>query len=235
VARIVEKIGNIFTTTCDVVTVTVNTVGDMGAGIALEAKYRYPDLEQQYARVCESGAFDIGQLLLWKYSEPKILLFPTKRHWRLPSRMDYVIAGLDKLAATYRDREISSLALPHIGAAHGGLPWDDVRREIDLRLSSLPGLDIEVWEYNAESADPLFLALRDRLDGLDAEQVRDQLGVKLQAAKIIVEILERSEVASMSVFHRARGLGPVALQALYGFAMSDEPSTTARQLDLGVL
>jgi O-acetyl-ADP-ribose deacetylase (regulator of RNase III) len=234
VAEIVEKVGNIFTTTCDVVTVTVNTVGQMGAGIALEAKHRYPDMEQQYSGLCETGDFAIGQLILWRQSQPKILLFPTKQHWRYPSRMEFVTAGLDKLAATYRDRGISTIALPHLGTSHGGLSWADVKREIELRLSPLPGLYVELWEYDAEATDPLFLNLRERLHGLDPTQVRDEIDVKMQAAKIIVEILEQAEIASMSVFHSAPGLGPVALHSLYRHAMAGHPEGTARQLDLGM-
>ena len=234
VGEIVEKAGNIFTTSCDVLAVTVNTVGDMGAGIALEAKYRYPDLERQYATLCESGAFEIGQLLLWSHSTPKILLFPTKRHWRLPSRMQFVTAGLDKLVATYRDRGITSLAPPHLGASHGGLAWTDVRHEIELRLSPLPDLYVEVWEYDPEASDPLFATLRKRLSGLEPDQLRQVMDVKPQAARIIVEILDGSEIANMSVFHDARGLGPVTLKELYRYGMSDPPAA-ARQLDFGLL
>lgn len=232
-AEIVEKVGNIFTTDCDVLTVTVNTVGDMGAGIALEAKYRYPDMERHYADLCDSGEFKVGQLFLWRHSTPKLLLFPTKQHWRYPSRMEFVTAGLEKFVATYRDRQIWSLALPHLGASHGGLEWSDVRREIELRLSPLSDLYVELWDYDAEASDPLFVTLRDRLGGLDPEQLREEVDVKPQAARIIAEVLDRSEVANMSVLHSARGLGEVTLQALYRYAMT-EPPAAPRQLDLGM-
>ena len=117
-AQISEITGNIFTSSCEVVTVTVNCVGVMGAGIAKECRIRHPELYKLYADHCENRLLAPGKLLLWK---SRILCFPTKIDWKHPSRMDFLVAGLDKLAATYQARGIRSIAMPHLGCSHGGL------------------------------------------------------------------------------------------------------------------
>src|SRR5689334_23221056 len=95
-AEINDLSGNIFLTACDVVTITVNCEGVMGAGIALEARLRWPEMFDAYKGACEAGELRPGSLFWWPEPPGKAaqLCFPTKDHWKQPSRLSYVRDGL---------------------------------------------------------------------------------------------------------------------------------------------
>lgn len=124
----------------------VNCVGVMGAGLALEFKRRYPAMFDAYRRNCASGLLDVGSLQLHKSPEKWVLNFPTKRHWRDPSRLEWIDAGLAKFVATYAARGIESVSLPMLGCGLGGLRWDDVRPLMERHIGALP-IRVLVHEY----------------------------------------------------------------------------------------
>ena len=232
-AEIVELRGNIFASSADAVIVTVNCVGDMGAGIALEARYRYPAMAARYRELCEAGAFQPGRLWLWTDSDPWVMCFPTKKHWRHPSRMEYVVAGLDKLADTYRDKSLTSVAMPHLGASHGGLDWERVREQVHLRLGPLPDLRVEVYEYSLEAPDPWFERLRAGVGGLSAEGLAQELGLKPQASRTLAAVLNNAEAHNFAALHAAPGFGEKSLEIVYRYAFGVS-SPASRQLELGI-
>lgn len=133
---------DVFEANCQTVTCTVNTVGVMGAGVAKAYKARYPEVFPQYQKWCRSG-FKVGQLALQKLSDGRLgLLFPTKVHWKNPSQIEWVEAGLQKLVAEYKRRGIQSLAITPLGCANGKLSYQkDVR---PLMLKYLNQMDIPV-------------------------------------------------------------------------------------------
>src|SRR5689334_10996064 len=96
--------GNIFTTTCQTIVNTVNCFGVMGAGLALECKYRYPDLYLRYKNLCDNKQFTIGQLYLYKTDGKWILNFPTKYHWKYETKPEYIERGLQKFVKTYSQK-----------------------------------------------------------------------------------------------------------------------------------
>jgi len=142
--------GNIFESDVEAVVNTVNCVGVMGRGIALQFKKRYPENYTAYELACKRNevipgkmfVFEINQLVNPKY----IINFPTKRHWRGMSRIEDIEAGLVDLAAVISERQISSIALPPLGAGLGGLDWNAVRKRIAAELSGLSNIDIIVYE-----------------------------------------------------------------------------------------
>lgn len=118
---------------------TVNTVGAMGKGIALQYKKKYPLMYDRYREICKAGLFEVGKLWLYKGDDRYILNFPTKKHWRNPSKPEYIEAGLKKFAATYTRVGITSISFPQLGTGHGGLDWDSVVRPMMERyLGDLP-------------------------------------------------------------------------------------------------
>lgn len=117
---------------------TVNTVGVMGKGLAAEFKARAPDMYKQYRSLCERDLFKVGQLWLWKKQPQWILNFPTKEHWRNPSRIEYIEAGLIKFAAKYEEQGIREISFPRLGCGNGGLDWNDVRPLMESYLGKLP-------------------------------------------------------------------------------------------------
>ncbi len=136
--------GNLLTSPAQVLVNTVNTVGVMGKGIALEFKNRYPEMFKLYQRECDNKNIDVGNLLLWKDEEKWILLFPTKKHWRSPSKTDYIEKGLDKFVKSYEALGIESVAFPRLGCGNGGLDWNDVKPIMEYYLKQLP---IHIYIY----------------------------------------------------------------------------------------
>lgn len=143
--------GNLFESPAQVLVNTVNTFGVMGRGIAKEFKQIYPDMFTQYQRLCENGQLQVGMLWLYKTANKWILNFPTKKHWRYPSKVEYIEAGLQKFVETYSHYGIHSIAFPALGCGNGELDFDSVVRP--LMESYLGGLPIDVFIY-AYDSDP---------------------------------------------------------------------------------
>src|SRR6185295_3486452 len=120
---------------------TVNTVGVMGKGLALQFKRRFPATFTAYAAACKRGEVEIGRMLVVETKAsagPRYIVnFPTKKHWRDPSRLEYVRAGLDALVEEIRTRGIRSIAVPPLGCGNGGLAWSDVEPLIERAMAAL--------------------------------------------------------------------------------------------------
>jgi O-acetyl-ADP-ribose deacetylase (regulator of RNase III) len=143
---------SIFSSPARVLVNTVNTVGVMGKGIALEFKKLYPDMFNSYQIQCEEGQFDIGSLQLYKTPNKWVLNFPTKKHWRSPSRVEYIEAGLETFVRLYGELDINSISFPQLGCGNGELDWESqVRPVMEKHLSHLP-IDVFVHIYNASLA-----------------------------------------------------------------------------------
>lgn len=130
--------GNIFNSKVQTIVNPVNTVGVMGAGLALEFKKRYPKMFQSYKRACNKGLLSVGKLMLCDESDYRILLFPTKTDWREPSRIEYIESGLKKFVETYESKNITSIAFPKLGCGKGGLDWQEVKPIMERYLGNLP-------------------------------------------------------------------------------------------------
>lgn len=131
--------GNLFQSPAQVLVNTVNTVGVMGKGIALDFKQLFPAMYRQYRDLCESGQLTIGKLWLYKSPNKWVLNFPTKKHWRSPSRVEYVDAGLKKFVQRYAAFGIDSVAFPALGCGNGQLDFaTQVQPLMEKHLKSLP-------------------------------------------------------------------------------------------------
>ncbi len=143
--------GNLFQSPAQVLVNTVNTVGVMGKGVALEFKRLFPEMYRQYRDLCERGQFSIGQLWLYKSPQKWVLNFPTKQHWRAPSRVEYIEAGLRKFTQVYSDWGIHSIAFPALGCGNGQLDFKtQVQPLMERYLSPLP---IDVFIYPEKESD----------------------------------------------------------------------------------
>ena len=139
------KIGNIFESRCLTIVNTVNCVGVMGKGIALEFKKRYPEMFIDYKNKCDLGLVKTGVPYIFENDDgTKILNFPTKDHWRSPSRLSYVIDGLNWFIDNYEKYGITSVAFPPLGCGNGGLAWEVVGPIMYQKLSGLP-IEIEIY------------------------------------------------------------------------------------------
>lgn len=118
--------GDIFTSKAQVIVNPVNCKGIMGKGLALAFKQRYPAMFATYQQECKTGTLAIGKPTLYQATTPWILNFPTKDHWRDPSKLAYLEKGLAYLVAHYKEMGIQSIAFPRLGVGLGMLSWDDV-------------------------------------------------------------------------------------------------------------
>jgi O-acetyl-ADP-ribose deacetylase (regulator of RNase III)/uncharacterized protein YwgA len=138
-------IGDIFESHAEALVNTVNCVGVMGKGVAAEFKKRFPAMFKDYESRCERGAVRLGQPYIFRDpSGISIVNFPTKDHWRSPSRLDDIERGLDYFVAHIGEWGITSLALPPLGCGNGGLEWSEVGPLIYRKLHHLP-IDIELY------------------------------------------------------------------------------------------
>jgi O-acetyl-ADP-ribose deacetylase (regulator of RNase III) len=152
-------VGDLFQSPARVLVNAVNTVGAMGKGVAEEFKRCYPEMFEQYRRLCEDGQFTVGKLWLYKTAHKWVLNFPTKAHWRDPSLLPYIEAGLQKFVERYADLGITSISFPLLGCGAGGLDWPtEVRPLMERYLAPLP---INAYIHQYEPDNPFAPAQRD--------------------------------------------------------------------------
>jgi O-acetyl-ADP-ribose deacetylase (regulator of RNase III) len=141
--------GNLLEAKAEALVNTVNTVGVMGKGIALMFKERFDANFSLYAAACKAKQVQTGKMFITEPNEldgPRwIVNFPTKQHWRSPSRLEWVIDGLQDLRHFLIDQHVQSIAIPPLGAGNGGLDWDVVKPEIEKALGDL-SMDVVVFE-----------------------------------------------------------------------------------------
>ncbi len=158
---ITVHIGNLFESKAQTWVNTVNCVGVMGKGVALEFKKRFPDMFKDYAARCARGEVRLGRPYLYKrLVQPWILIFPTKYHWRDVAKLDDIVEGLMYLQKHYREWGITSLAVPPLGCGQGQLEWRIVGPTLYHYLSALE-IPVELYApYGTphEQLQPLFLS-----------------------------------------------------------------------------
>src|SRR2546421_1964838 len=137
--------GNLLEAHVEALVNTVNTVGVMGKGIALMFKEAFPENYRAYEEACKRKEVKIGHMFVTgnvTLRGPRWLInFPTKRHWRQPSKLEWITEGLKDLRRVIEEKNIRSIALPPLGCGNGGLDWSDVRAQIERSLASLESVE----------------------------------------------------------------------------------------------
>lgn len=141
--------GNLLEAPVEALVNTVNCVGQMGKGIALQFKQAFPTNFKMYEAACRIGSVTPGKMLVHDHGlliEPRYIInFPTKRHLRGKSRMEDIESGLTALVDEVRQRGIRSIAIPPLGCGLGGLDWDEVRPRIEAAFAALPHVDVHLY------------------------------------------------------------------------------------------
>lgn len=161
--------GNILDSKAHALVNTVNTMGVMGKGIALQFKKAYPNNYRAYEKACKNGEVKVGKMFVTIDSnttsgERIIINFPTKTDWRKPSEYKYIEDGLENLVEVINDRQIRSLAIPPLGAGNGGLNWEIVKKLIEQKLGQL-STHIYVYEPTLQIQEHL---MKERVKLTDA-------------------------------------------------------------------
>ena len=146
--------GNLLEAEAEALVNTVNTVGIMGKGIALMFKEAFPDNTRAYTEACKRKEIQLGRMFVTEraaLSGPRwIVNFPTKGHWRYPSKLKWISNGLQDLKRVIEEKNIRSIALPPLGSGSGKLDWSDVKPEIERVLGGLDGVEVIVYEPTSE-------------------------------------------------------------------------------------
>src|ERR1700739_417347 len=134
--------GNLLTSNAEALVNSVNTVGIMGKGIALMFKETFPENFKAYEAACKRGEVKTGHMFVTERNMligPKwIINFPTKEHWRNPSKLAWVEEGLEDLIRFIKKKNIRWIAFPPLGSGNGGLEWKEVRSTIESTLAAIP-------------------------------------------------------------------------------------------------
>lgn len=217
---VVVKHGNVFTSGAQTLVNTVNTVGVMGAGIALEHRLRSPEMFKKYQALCKSEDLTVGKLWLYKGSSPWVLNFPTKKHWKYPSKESYLEAGLEKFLATYERCGITSIAFPLLGADKGGI---DADRSLSIMQRYLVQADIpvEIYHYDPKASDDLYDKTKAWLLSQSPEQVSAASKIQPQYLRTLYECLESDEFKQLNQLGRVKGIGLKTLEKVFLLAQSE--------------
>jgi uncharacterized protein YwgA/O-acetyl-ADP-ribose deacetylase (regulator of RNase III) len=182
-------IGDLFSSGAQTLVNTVNCVGVMGKGVALEFKNRFPEMYEEYVKRCQAGLMKLGQPYLHaRLTPPWILNFPTKDHWRSVSRLEDIIRGLEYLEQHYRPWGITSLAVPPLGCGQGQLEWRVVGPTLYRHLRHLD-IPVELYApFGTPHAElqPDFLGERASAEAHPGYRIEPGLVA-------LIEILERIE------------------------------------------
>jgi len=187
---IIEKNGNIFTTDAQTIVNTVNCVGVMGAGIAYEFRLREPEMFEKYKGLCSTKQIGIGKLWIYEAKSEgpskykKILNFPTKDNWKYPSKEEYLHLGLEKFVATYKERNITSVAFPLLGADRGGI---DKRRAISIMEQHLSkcDIDVEIWHFDPMAKDDMYEDFKSIFQEIDDETIKNESKIRIDIVDCI--------------------------------------------------
>ncbi|WP_433792657.1 type II toxin-antitoxin system antitoxin DNA ADP-ribosyl glycohydrolase DarG [Actinoplanes sp. CA-252034] len=205
--------GDLLAADTDALVNTVNCVGVMGKGIALQFKRRYPAVFKAYETACKRGEVRIGEMLVVPTNQmdgPRYVInFPTKKHWRSPSRLEYIKDGLADLRRTIEEYDIRSVAIPPLGAGNGGLDWADVEPLIMDSLGTLPDVTVELFAPSSGHRDIVGLA-----------EMRMTWG---RAVLIDLLLSYVSRRASVEPWEDLTGASHLEIQKLMYFANEAEP------------
>ena len=213
--------GNIFNSKCQTIVNTVNCVGVMGKGIALVHKLRYPKMYEEYKQHCKNKLIKTGSLWLYNKQEnsPWILSFPTKFHWKYPSKIEWIEQGLQKFVDTYEKKGITSIAFPLLGTHNGGLDTNKVRKLMTEYLGKC-NIDIEIYDYDPNAPDDLFASFKTKWLSLEQVTIKSKTGIQPQYARKITEILQSGEINSMVALANYKGIGEKTLEKAFGYVLN---------------
>jgi O-acetyl-ADP-ribose deacetylase (regulator of RNase III) len=225
---IILQSGNLLDADAEALVNTINTVGVMGKGIALQFKNKYPENYLLYKQACQRKEIQIGRMFCVPINEAKtnpqwIINFPTKKDFKHPSRLSYIEAGLQDLVRVIQEKQIKTIAIPPLGAGNGKLNWSDVKPLIFQYLQPLEHVDIYLYEPNPNvyqelnpsrqaNALPNLTAVRLMvLMAIDQYSVQDFCCTKIEIQKLVY-FLQRLGASFPRLTFKPYYYGPYAPQ-----------------------
>ncbi|WP_323823359.1 macro domain-containing protein [Algoriphagus sp. C2-6-M1] len=199
----------------------MNCVGVMGKGIALVYKLRYPNMYKEYKEHCQNKLIRTGSLWIYTKQEnaPWILNFPTKFHWKYPSKIEWIEQGLQKFVSTYEEKGVTSIAFPLLGTHNGGLATNEIKSLMKQYLEKCK-IDIEIYDYDPNAKDDLFASFKEKWLSLNENQVKEETGIQPQYSRRITEVIQNGETTSMISLANYKGIGEKTLEKAFGYVLN---------------
>ena len=218
--------GNIFNSKAQTIVNTVNCVGVMGKGIALVFKLRYPDLFEKYSELCSQHLIQPGKLWIYKGADdaPWVLNFPTKYHWKYPSKMEYIVAGLEKFLDTYQEKGITSIAFPLLGTHNGGLDKKEVLEVMNMYLNQC-SIPVEIYDYRPGDPDDLFESFKERWNSIPKEDLKSATGIRTKKQiETLDSAINSPQIQSMISLIDCPGIGLKTMEKCFDLVLHYEPN-----------
>jgi len=212
-----EVTGNLFASNAKALVNTVNCVGAMGKGIALEFRRRFPEMFKQYQVDCENKKLVPGRIYSYQSQDRLILNFAIKDDWKYPSKIAWIESSLKQFAAHYKQKGISSVAFPWMGADNGGIPLEIIQSTTRKHLQPLKDINIEVYSFDPIAYDPLFETLQKIALAEDPDKYQAGSGVQGKAFLQIINAVRSQSVKGMSQISKIDGIGKTTVDKLYIF------------------
>ena len=215
--------GNIFNSKCQTIVNTINCVGVMGKGIAQVYKLRYPNMFQEYKFHCKNRLIKTGSLWLYtkQINSPWILNFPTKQHWKYPSKIEWIESGLKKFVETYEVKKITSVAFPLLGTHNGGLETKLVK-ELMVKHLGKCSIEIEIYDYDPNAKDDLFEKFKTKWLLLNPDSIKKETGIQSQYSRKITDIISIGEVKSLISLANYKGIGEKTLEKAFSYVLNSD-------------
>lgn len=191
--------GNMLEAETEALVNTVNTVGVMGKGIALQFKERFPMNFKIYKAACKKGEMLVGKMLVVKENtlngEKLIINFPTKTEWFKKSEYSYIEDGLKDLANVIEKYKIKSIAIPPLGCGNGGLKWEKVKPMMEKYLGQLPNVSIQIYEPNEAVKEVL-----------QKEEIKKEVGLTAARAMLLYALFNYEKLGEVATIFSANKL-----------------------------
>lgn len=200
--------GNLLEAKAEALVNTVNTVGVMGKGIALQFKKAFPDNYKAYSIACERGEVQIGKMYVFpmpRLNWPRYIInFPTKKHWKSKSRLEDIEAGLVDLVKIVNKAEIESIAIPPLGCGLGGLPWNKVKNLVEEAFIDLSHVKVLFYEP-AGAPRPETMPIRTNKPNMTLSRAVITKLIDLYSTPLFYEFVSLLEVQKLAYFQQVSG------------------------------
>lgn len=210
--------GTIFNVNVDAICNTVNTLGFMGAGLALEVSLRYPNMYEDYKLKCENKIITIGKMDYFKTNDITIVNFPTKCDFKMPSRISWIEEGLKNFVSTYAKYNIKSIAFPKLGSLNGGLNWIEVKKLMEAYLNNLD-IDVFICLDNLKYAEGKELDMVIKFNESNIEELSSTLKLNYKIKNSLQRIKPVSRFYKISL---AEGIGKQTYKKLFDYFYNSE-------------
>lgn len=210
--------GTVFNTDADVLVNAVNCFGIMGSGIALEFKLRYPDMFLEYMDMCKRNEYKVGKPCLHIGKDKQILNFPTKNHWKTPSKIEWIEEGLKYFSYNYRKAGIKSIAFPKLGCGNGELKWEEVKPLMEKYLLNLVDIQIIICLDELNQAEGVEKKMTENLNSMPFELLNQKLKINKKQSKAIKKELP---IERFWMLNKLPGIGEKTYEKLFKYFYSN--------------